>query len=1754
MALSFLDFLAGHDPDAVDPVVPRKKRLSKRAPGVTRGNAIELPGLAVTARRVSRAAEGLERTDRPTDLFPTDSAPLFDAGTGIAEAVEEHVVGPQYRPAVSRRTLLPEAPRDAVGFVPDPVVQRDVVGPFQGTDDEFEEGGERFDEAVRRRADFERQSPQMRGVERFAGGFTNGMFLGRLNQIEGALDPNRTAADYDAREAGLPAPTTAESVASLGGLLAGSFLPYGHASRALRSAGAKLAPETSAIVGSTRAGRMAQGAVENVGLGLLHRGALDDPDIGRHAMLNAAIGGAFGAAMRPRTPPPPRQRPRQPRDIRFEQYMDDALGVTPKRVAPTEELLTLPEGDLTSFSPGRTYATRTPRPAATPTPPQPPSPTESATAVPPLDDVLDPLRRAADLAPEAPRPRRVEPMGDDVTEFRQRSMDGTEPERVVSAVVRINGKEFDGLNHALARDAAVDAGVPGVYDAPELHESLFRTSTGRVVGRVEAAEIGRAARQLTQEPRRRMGLGAEDLIRSPEERLALGEAQRRAQAEWERLTNRANSEARGAEGTAALRPVTSLAGAGLGAAVGAAADDENRARGAVLGGAAGLVGGAALPSVASRLVRGAAGTAGDDGRLYAAFRTRDGQVFAGLHHEEAAARAYQRTGLHPDQLEEGFATADNQFVDSETAYRMADERGMLDEAKVAAPQEEAGGNFMRTNAAGERVPAPRGPGVLRSEFLRETPDAPLLDRIRGITDNEIGSTSPGEVRKAMRRRDVPRAFGGGVPRDLKTLSQRRAWIYGMEAGQEGVERGVLTTKYAEGTPEWRAAQRGWNATRPRESRARAPATVESTPELKAIRLRDGAVVTGENHGIAVNNAVERGLLPRDFDNLSDAVWPNYFEEGLATADGSFVPRAPRGTTAATPGGYVAEPTTRGRFKVWNPETGHVAEEAIGGVGAQRTARDIARRLSAPVRGQAGAVDPRLVGGIAKAGVSTAVGGAAGGVLDRENPTRGAIGGALTGAALGSGWLMPRRPTSVGTPPPVRSGFRQRAATAWKAGLLTGLKTHEVNIASNFGLAAAEAAKDTPAALGDAVLSGVLNNRVVQKRLGLDTARSPARTKGGSAYPALAGGAVGAVAGGSQGDSLRERARNAAFGATAGATTVGLARALNPASWRGARQGLRDAREVWSGRAPSTAHERFEVKETHFDNVILDTAYRYVFRALGAEDAFFRAIATDRSLREQASAFARSQGLRGSRRAADAMYAILKADDSAIDPAFLQRYGPEIQGMRLRAAADADVATFQDETALGAAAQAFGKIPVVGTIAVPFGKTPGAVATRLVEYSPAGFVISAVQTNRLVRALKDGAPNPEAAALLQRYASEAFGRAVTGTAVIGLGYVLGRLGMATTTFPADGVLRDQWQQDNKQENSIYLGGQWVEFGRLAPLGNLIGIGAGLAARDHGGVGDFMQDAALTTAESALDQEFLFGAHDMVESLVAERRSREHATRTGEPREPNSAANRYVQNLSGSIVPAAAGALSRGLDTTTPQPEAVDLPFVGSDHGAIDAIRSRIPGLSRQVGNKVNPFGRDVQRQPINEVLPTRMSKDKRDDPLVRELNNLGVIVQPVARTRGETTQRHRERQRRTGQAIASVLSAMFTDEVGDNEFHRQMEGETAREFMDRQKRLQVHFRRYQDAEASVQAAARFAQTYRPTRAGDVSEAQEEAYDALKEMVGGAQDARRLVTAMREGRPAEEVIAERRKKAVEDAVSMIRRSYNARMRQKTPARRN
>lgn len=377
--------------------------------------------------------------------------------------------------------------------------------------------------------------------------------------------------------------------------------------------------------------------------------------------------------------------------------------------------------------------------------------------------------------------------------------------------------------------------------------------------------------------------------------------------------------------------------------------------------------------------------------------------------------------------------------------------------------------------------------------------------------------------------------------------------------------------------------------------------------------------------------------------------------------------------------------------------------------------------------------------------------------------------------------------------------------------------------------------------------------------------------------------------------------------------------------------------------------KLDYKRVNFGNGAVAKAFQAytdaVFRVMGASDQPFYYGALSRSLMDQALADGINQGLKG----------------RALKEYATQLIKNPTEEMLKYAVADASTAVFQNETYLGKAAKALQNVPVIGEIVVPFGRTPSAVATQILKYTPAGTVAE------IVGQIRKGQFD-------QRLFSEAVGRGITGIGALYLGYELAKKGLVALDRPVGEREQKLWELEGRKPNSIKINGKWRSPIVFGPAGNLLLIGGHFkrALDESGSPTEALSKAVFGSAKSFSEQTFLTGINRAVEALT----------------DPERSAQAYFDSLVASVVPTIVSDISRAMD-----------PFERRAESTIEKVRARIPVAREGLEPQVDVLGRERESigNPLEILIdPTRPSKDI-TNPVVSELRRLtsaGFSVSPT----------------------------------------------------------------------------------------------------------------------------------------------------------------
>lgn len=350
----------------------------------------------------------------------------------------------------------------------------------------------------------------------------------------------------------------------------------------------------------------------------------------------------------------------------------------------------------------------------------------------------------------------------------------------------------------------------------------------------------------------------------------------------------------------------------------------------------------------------------------------------------------------------------------------------------------------------------------------------------------------------------------------------------------------------------------------------------------------------------------------------------------------------------------------------------------------------------------------------------------------------------------------------------------------------------------------------------------------------------------------------------------------------------------------------------------------------------------VFRLMGAADQPFYYGAKARSLKDQAGAAAKNQRLTG-------------ADADEFIKEFISNPPDEAVKISTR---DALVATFQNETQLGKLAENLGNTPI-GEILAPFRRTPAAITTSLLNYTPVGIAKTIIE-------------NAGKGRFDQRLFSQGIGRGLTGTAVLAIGASLFKKGLITGPWPKDEKERSQWELEGKQANSIKINGKWRSLGTLGVPGMVLGVGGYYekGREESGSPTQAVTSALAGLGKLTLDQTYLRGIKSVIDAID----------------DPVRYAGNALEQTVGSVIPTFVADIARSTD-----PQQREVNNVG------EALRARFPGLRTGLLPRRDAFGEGIPR-PTN-ALQTFADPFRPSD--VRQAPNIPMEALPSKTKKKQT---------------------------------------------------------------------------------------------------------------------------------------------------------
>lgn len=412
--------------------------------------------------------------------------------------------------------------------------------------------------------------------------------------------------------------------------------------------------------------------------------------------------------------------------------------------------------------------------------------------------------------------------------------------------------------------------------------------------------------------------------------------------------------------------------------------------------------------------------------------------------------------------------------------------------------------------------------------------------------------------------------------------------------------------------------------------------------------------------------------------------------------------------------------------------------------------------------------------------------------------------------------------------------------------------------------------------------------------------------------------------------------------------------------QGAGKGISEGWDfLISGYDPRKIGTKMEEKGVAFsDNIFGKVGKGYaesVFRFIGAQDRPFYYSAMYNSLYDQGLAVAKNQRIPRNKL-----------------NSFLKKFveSPPVEAAQV-AARDAERATFQNNTALADWGRGFANSSI-GQFIMPFLRTPSAVVTEIMNYTPVGVA------NTLVKNARKGKFD-------QRQFVEGLSKGLTGTGILAIGWELGEAGAINTAYPKGEKERALWEAEGRQSNRLIIGNTQIDVQSLGPAGPLLIAGATAAQAKKKG------EAALVAGASGigntvLESPFLSGASDLIDLV----------------KNPIEQGNKYIARQAGSVVPTLSSDIAQATDRDVQGRIRATKP-----ENALEGVMNRVPGLRGQLDQKVDVFGNPLSTNKNTfQTLadPLRSQNLTTDNPVISEFRRLMGTTDGVDFTRPKDVQK------------------------------------------------------------------------------------------------------------------------------------------------------
>ena len=373
--------------------------------------------------------------------------------------------------------------------------------------------------------------------------------------------------------------------------------------------------------------------------------------------------------------------------------------------------------------------------------------------------------------------------------------------------------------------------------------------------------------------------------------------------------------------------------------------------------------------------------------------------------------------------------------------------------------------------------------------------------------------------------------------------------------------------------------------------------------------------------------------------------------------------------------------------------------------------------------------------------------------------------------------------------------------------------------------------------------------------------------------------------------------------------------------------------------------------------LMGTVIRTPGTLLQAEDEIFKSVGYRMHLRGEAYRRASEEGLTGKARSA-------RMQQIMSDP---EMYAPDVSQGAINAAR---YQTFTSELgASGKHAMAILRDNPALRLVVPFVRTPTNIFKFALERTPGLGML----TQRFKEDFAAGGARRDLALAKQALGGMAMATSATMAAE----------GLITGGGPVNPEEKASLMRQGWQPYSIKVGDKYYAYNRIEPVGMLFGVAAdfaeiaGLAGEElQPEIDDLAAAIMLSMAKNATSKTWLMGVSDALDAT----------------KDPKRYGGNYVEKMVGTLVPTASAQLER---TISPEMEEVN--------SMIEALKARIPGLSKDLKPKRDLWGEQITRSIVpsedrtwlrmafEALNPVYISQSK-DSPIDQEMLRLRMHVQ------------------------------------------------------------------------------------------------------------------------------------------------------------------